>query len=108
MVKPLPVDELHSEVEDWVVDPGTTVGRATTYDRMIMVYWVTKNLLAHAIMINHNKAQGDKEPARAWKDHNANSCLMHLKIDAIAKKVGLAFFDPRRGWPSKLDQALGD
>jgi len=101
-VKEIPVDELRSEVEDWVVDPGTTAGRATAYDRMVMLYWVTKNLLAHAIMTNMVKAQGDEEPVRAWKDHNVDSRLMHLKIDAIAKKIGLTFFDPRRGAEEQL------
>lgn len=96
-VKALSVDELRSEVEDWVVDLGTMVGRATAYDWMIMTYWVTKNLLTHTIMTNLNKAQGDEEPALAWKDHNVSSRLMHLKIDVITKKIGLTFFDPRRG-----------
>lgn len=84
------------------MDPGTTAGRATAYDRMVMLYWVTKNLLAHAIMTNMAKAQGDEERVRARKEHNADSRLMHLKIDAIAKKIGLTFFNPRRGAVEKL------
>ena len=78
------------------MDLGSTTGRAAAYDRMVMLYWVTKNLLAHAIMTNTAKAEGDEEPVRAWKDHNADSRLMHRKIVAIAKRLGITFFDPRR------------
>jgi len=95
-IQDLPADELRGEVEEWVMDPGSTAGRASAYDRMVMLYWVTKNLLAHAIMTNMAKAEGDEEPVRAWKDHNAESRLMHRKIDAIANKLGLTFYDPRR------------
>ena len=31
-VKLMPAEDLRKEVADWVVDPGTTTGRASAYD----------------------------------------------------------------------------
>ena len=39
-VKAMPIEEVCEEVKDWVVDPGCTVGRASTYDRIITLYWL--------------------------------------------------------------------
>ena len=49
-VKATPMDEIREEVEEWVLDLGTTAGRASSYDQMMMVYWVMKNLMAHVTM----------------------------------------------------------
>ena len=44
------MEEIHEEVEEWVLDLGTTTGRAFVYERIIMVYWVMKILMAHVAM----------------------------------------------------------
>ena len=36
IVKNMPKEELHQEVVDWVLDPGSTVGRAVAYDCLLM------------------------------------------------------------------------
>ena len=57
-VQTIPMEEIQSEVEEWVMDPRATTGRASTYDMMIMVYWVMKNLMAHVAMSGEGKIQG--------------------------------------------------
>ena len=47
-VRSMPKDELRREVADWVLDPGSTAGRAATYDRLLMQYWVNMNLVSHS------------------------------------------------------------
>ena len=37
-VKIMPMETLHKEVADWVLDPSTMAGRASTYDRLLMIY----------------------------------------------------------------------
>lgn len=37
-IKEIPAEELRGEVEDWIMDPRTTTGRASAYDRMVMLY----------------------------------------------------------------------
>ena len=37
-VKAMHIKEVRKEVEDWVADPSSTPWRASTYDRMIMLY----------------------------------------------------------------------
>ena len=39
-VKENPTEELHKEVDDWVIDLGNTVGHAYAYDCMLMQYQV--------------------------------------------------------------------
>ena len=45
-VKTMSSEDLHKEVADWVLDPGSTMGRASTYDRMLILYWVNMRLVA--------------------------------------------------------------
>ena len=37
------------------------------------------------------KARGDEEPVKLWKDHCVDSCLMHRKIDMIIGNLGFRF-----------------
>ena len=37
-VQTIPVEEIREEVEEWLMEPETTMGTASTYDRIIMVY----------------------------------------------------------------------
>ena len=39
---------LHEEVTNWVLDPGTMESRASTYDHLLMIYWVTTHLVGHS------------------------------------------------------------
>ena len=39
------MDEIREEVEEWVMDLGTTTGKASSYERLMMLYWVMKNLM---------------------------------------------------------------
>jgi hypothetical protein len=41
-----------------------------------------------------NKEIGDKELARAWKEHNRDCQLMYKKIDIMASKMGIHFYRP--------------
>ena len=37
---------------------------------------------------------GDEDPAKAWKDHNADCQVMHLKVDRIASRLGIYLCHP--------------
>ena len=65
------------EVADWVLDPGTTTGRATSYDHLLMIYWVNMSLVGHSSVMKEAKCEVDEEPMKAWKDHNSECHLMH-------------------------------
>ena len=39
---------LHEELANWVLDPGTMESRASTYDHLLMIYWVTTHLVGHS------------------------------------------------------------
>ena len=77
-----------------MVDPGNMVERIVNYDRMLMLYWVNMNLLTHSSLTTVAKLEGDEEPIRAWKEHNADCHLMHRKIDLMASHMGIQFFHP--------------
>ena len=65
MVKSMPKEYLHQEVADWVLDPDTTMGRATAYDRLLMQYWFNMKMVGHSYMEHEAKQVGDEEPIKA-------------------------------------------
>ena len=67
-VQTILMEEIHIEVEEWVMNSGTNTGRASAYDEMLMVYWVLKNLMVHVAIDGEAKGQGDQEPVRDWKE----------------------------------------
>ena len=69
-VKNMPREELHQEVADWVLDPGSTAGRAAAYDHLLMQYWVNMKMVGHSYMEREAKMVGDEEPMREWKQYN--------------------------------------
>ena len=75
-VKAMPIEEVREEVDSWISDTGSTVGRVSTHDRLVMIYWVLMNLVtevnlcAMAIMEDKMtkmlaKKEGDEEPIKA-------------------------------------------
>ena len=73
----MPKEFLHEEVADWVLDPGTMVGRASSYDHFLMLYWVTMRLVGHSSMVRESKCEGDEEPVKFWKEHYSECHPMH-------------------------------
>ena len=71
-VKLMPTKILHKEVASWVLELGTTAGRASAYDYMLMIYWVTKSSVAR-----ESKCEGDEEPVKFWKEHYSECHPMH-------------------------------
>ena len=57
-VKAMPIEEVRQEVEEWVVDPGSTAGWAAAYDRMIMLYSAIMNLVIHVSLALRTKGKG--------------------------------------------------
>ena len=76
-VKNMPKDDLHQEVADWVLDPGSTAGRTTAYDCLLMQYWVNMKIVGHSYTEREAKMAGDEEPVREWKQHNGECHLIH-------------------------------
>ena len=87
----MPRENLHAEVVGWVFDLGNTVGRASAYDRMLMMYWVTVRLVGHSAALQEAKRVGDLEPVPFWKEHNVEFHTMHHKIDVLAARLGFPF-----------------
>ena len=73
----MPKEDLHQEVVDWVLDPGSTVGRAAAYDCLLMQYWVNMKMVGHSYIEHEAKQEGDEEPVKAWKSHNDECHLIH-------------------------------
>ena len=63
------IETVKDDVEECVIDLGTTVGRLSAYKWMITTHWVTKELVAHVLMDKENKALGDGELVKSWKKH---------------------------------------
>ena len=55
------MDEVREVAKEWVMDLGTTTRRASTYEFLMMLYWVMKNLMSHVMMEGGNKWQRDME-----------------------------------------------
>ena len=112
-VSSMPIETVWEEVEGWIIDPGSTTGRASTHDCLVMLYWVLMNLVTHVAMNIEakvkemlEKKEGGLEPSRAWKEHNeecrsmskkiealsADSKLLHLKVDQIVACAGFCLF----------------
>ena len=83
------IETIKAEVEEWVVNPGTTIGCLSSYERMITTHWVTKELVSHVLVIKENKALGDEEPIKAWKDNYHENWVMHKNIDRFVEKMGI-------------------
>ena len=49
------IDEIKAKVEGWVIDPGTMMGRVLADKRLMLSYWVMKNLMSHVLMDYENK-----------------------------------------------------
>ena len=64
-IKNMPKEDLHHEVAEWVLDPGTTAGRVVAYDRLLMQYWVNMKMVGHSYMEWEAKQEGDEEPIKA-------------------------------------------
>ena len=86
--KALPRETLHEEVDEWVLDPGSTAGRASVYDQMLLTYWVTVCLAGHSASLREAKQEGDGEPIPFWKEHNAEYHTMHHKLDVLVAHLG--------------------
>ena len=91
-MKNMPREELHQEVVEWVLDPGSTMGRAAAYDHLLMQYWVNMKLVGHSYTEREAKMAGDEEPVREWKQHNGECHLMQQKVDILASRLGISFY----------------
>ena len=87
----MPRENLHAEVVEWVLDPGNTAGRASTYDRMLMIYLVIIRLVGHSAAMREEKQAGDLEPVPFWKEHNVECHTMHHKLDVLVARLGFPF-----------------
>ena len=87
----MPQEHLHTEVADWVLDLGNTTGRTSTYDHILMTYWVTMCMVGHSTVMQKAKGEGDVELVPFWKEHNSECHTMHQKIDILAARLGFPF-----------------
>ena len=47
------------------------MGRSSSYDRMLMLYWVNMCLVGESSIVKEAKSDGDVEPIAVWKEHNS-------------------------------------
>ena len=59
-------------MEEWVVEPGSTTGQALAHDHLIMIYWVTMNMVTQVTIKveatkveSEAKAEADDVPVQA-------------------------------------------
>ena len=64
----MPIEVVREEFEGWVADPGTTAGRASAHDRLVMLYWVIMNLATHSDLNVEAKMEVNMEEVAAKKD----------------------------------------
>jgi len=79
------------EFKQWVNDPGYTTGRLALYDRALAYYWAAMQLCGMVMDKKSAKEVAEHEPAKCWKPHYRETHMIHVKIDAIANKLGMPF-----------------
>jgi len=79
------------EYKQWVKDPGYTNGRLGLYDKALAYYWAAKHLCGLLLNKNSAKEKAEHEPIKTWRPHHRETHLIHMKIDAIASKLGMPF-----------------
>jgi len=79
------------EFKQWVKDPGYTTGRLALYDRALAYYWAAKQLYGMLLDKRSTKARSEREPEKLRKIHYKETHLVHIKLDVIAKKLGIPF-----------------
>ena len=79
-VSSMPIEMVQEEVEGWITNLGSTTGRASTHDHLVILYWVLMNLVTHVAINLEAKVEevsttreGDLESSRVWKEHNDES-----------------------------------
>lgn len=79
------------EFKQWVKDPRCTIGRLALYDRALAYYWAVKQMCGLLLDKKFTKEETEQEPIKMWKLHYRETHLIHIKLDAIAKKLGMPF-----------------
>lgn len=79
------------EFKQWVKDPGYTTGRLALYDKALAYYWAAMQLCGMVMDKKSAKEAAEHEPVKCWKPHYRETHMIHIKIDAIANKLGMPF-----------------
>jgi len=79
------------EYKQWVKDPGYTTGRLALYDRALAYYWAAKHLCGLLLSKKSAKEEAEHEPIKMWRPHYRETHMIHIKLDAIANKLGMPF-----------------
>jgi len=77
--------------KQWVKDPGYTTGRLALYDRALALYWANKQLISLLMDERSSKAGDEQKNDKIWRTHCRETHLVHIKLDIIAKKLGISF-----------------
>ena len=56
------------------------------------MFWTMKGHMDQVLLECRQKEKGDEVLVQFWKEHHADVCLMHKKIDMISNKLGIPFF----------------
>ena len=85
------IEEVREEVDGWISDLGSTAGRASVHDRLVMIYWVLMNLVTYsnlsaAAKVEEKlaemmaKKEGDEDPIKAWKNFRIFTGRLKLSV----------------------------
>lgn len=92
------------EFKQWVNDPGYTTGRLALYDRALAYYWAAMQVCGKVMDKRTEKELAEQEPTKCWRPHYRETHMIHIKIDAIANKLGMPFL-PKDSAANMLNNA---
>ena len=82
------------KVEDWILDPGHTEGRASLYEKMVALFWVMKNLVGRAAWDRQSNDSGDPS-LDPWKASiSASIQCVEAKANFLIACLGFQYPSP--------------
>ena len=79
------------KVEEWILDPGHTVGGVSLYEKTVALFWVMKNLVCRVAWDRHSKDTGGSSP-NPWKvSISASVQRVKAKVDFLISCLGFQF-----------------
>ena len=98
------------KVKEWILDPSHTVGCMSLYEKLVVMFWVMKNLVGKDEWDRHNNDSGGPSPD-PWKDSISASIQLaeasiqrvEAKVDFLISCLGFQYPSPSIPSADKLD-----
>ena len=90
------------KVEEWILDPGHTVGRVSQYEKTMVVYWLMKNLVGWIEWDRKNVEKGDNAQYPWNFSISAAVQRVEAKVDFLISRMGFQYSpSPPLGAPKR-------